>query len=1326
MSIIEDQATIALSAITSPGQNLELQDDLPDTIPDDMEPDEYLSMIAEILRKLMVGNHGQFDSNFEARFEKNRVRGALAWFVALSSLSHSKSPSHAEKFEDMAWTSAVSGYKKAIEFASLALHGTHKEMRLPLRCFLSLFALSQSMRASELLHNLWPAHYTMVQSIIARKPSACKQCEALIIPDGYEFMMNVLLVYREEPFMNGQFTLKQALELGLAQVIREALDGTVVPDDFHESVVGLLHSLSNLPDSEAAALGPRAYQRGAKLSFLAEVGVSVAEWDGSANEGSSTPRKLSPLAAAIRRGKCKLALVILDLHAKHDAEPIVDFRQAFALSCAYQQYAIADQLLRLYRSSPHICYEGGQQSNLPESLFSELLFNLESPVTVLDHFEARLLHGRRYDFSYERILGLLLENGANPLDDFGTSSALIACMINDNVTAMKLFINALESRDINAFDHLKDPKNLNRRPGHSYSINALAICIEMNSLRLFQYLLQRYPLPSWEAAEGDFVTTALHDACAKRGRTPFVQTLLQYQPDFAAKDETGQIPITVALSKGNIEVADAISSRCSGEMLRELGCRDPDNGWSVFFSLLSEWRRQRSPEMIESFQWLKKMDWIHRKGPEDKPFWWWILDSPGAAPTKVEQRLDVALFTLLLRIDTLTTGLSTEMIMGRNILHHAIQNGHVQLVKLLLDEGIDHNIRMDAVGDISEGFAFPAEAARIKRDGVSTLDMAFTLATRLGIPPHIAQAGYFEAQEWLDNVEKIKDLLIEKGVRGKILDYFESKVRQASRESVLDGMVVNTLQESTAANVGSWPKPLGDRPTVPLVTPLNMQDASNSRQAQDELMFDLFRPSIRQRQADIRREAEQKATPPDYLQKIKRMAKLRKYEWRLPPDWYCLIVTEDETQSGGCSALYANRKTGTCTRERPELYRGGHEARSDEIKGKGKATEGFGEDIYNATPVMQPQEIAPDVLDVTSLSLESPQIPPDFELGTQHLEGQIPSSSRPDDSRPSRLVESGTTSLNPGFIASGEGIVIQVPPDFARLTFEDGSTMLHSFAGLGALETLSLVLEQDMIPIDAERHDGYTPLHAAVDANKLDALALLMAYGADSNRTFPSRGHRPIHHSAMQDSANMANVLLQGNTDVKATTVEGYAPLHFCVSVGGRVDIMETLIKAGADVNAVGPEGTVLWMAVNSRHDSAASVDMLLNAGARTNADENLLDAAAATGSIRITKALLDQGFDVNQGDSHSRTPIIAAIVYQHMEIFKLLCERGADISVIHEFRFFLRPRSDGKLDRLAFHVGKGNDLSAEELNRALGVDDGGWQKWEPVRIIERGETEAS
>jgi len=63
--------------------------------------------------------------------------------------------------------------------------------------------------------------------------------------------------------------------------------------------------------------------------------------------------------------------------------------------------------------------------------------------------------------------------------------------------------------------------------------------------------------------------------------------------------------------------------------------------------------------------------------------------------------------------------------------------------------------------------------------------------------------------------------------------------------------------------------------------------------------------------------------------------------------------------------------------------------------------------------------------------------------------------------------------------------------------------------------------------------------------------------------------------------------------------------------------------------------------------------------------DRSALHYAAAEGNIELARQLLDNGDDVNQGDSFGMTPLHHAAKHGVKELVELLCSRGADRSLV-------------------------------------------------------------
>ena len=117
-------------------------------------------------------------------------------------------------------------------------------------------------------------------------------------------------------------------------------------------------------------------------------------------------------------------------------------------------------------------------------------------------------------------------------------------------------------------------------------------------------------------------------------------------------------------------------------------------------------------------------------------------------------------------------------------------------------------------------------------------------------------------------------------------------------------------------------------------------------------------------------------------------------------------------------------------------------------------------------------------------------------------------------------------------------------------------------------------------------------------------------------------------------------------------------------SNNGHTDIVEMLLKAGADVDARNKYGyTALIEASWGSHIDI--VRMLLKAGADVNAQNHfgytaLIEASINGNTTDIVEMLLDAGADVNVRDISGQTALMNAMRKDHIGKIELLRERGA------------------------------------------------------------------
>ena len=131
-----------------------------------------------------------------------------------------------------------------------------------------------------------------------------------------------------------------------------------------------------------------------------------------------------------------------------------------------------------------------------------------------------------------------------------------------------------------------------------------------------------------------------------------------------------------------------------------------------------------------------------------------------------------------------------------------------------------------------------------------------------------------------------------------------------------------------------------------------------------------------------------------------------------------------------------------------------------------------------------------------------------------------------------------------------------------------------------------------------------------------------------------------------------------------------YGTALAAASRAGHVDIVDLLIKCGADCNKSGENGTTP-LCEASRAGHVDIVDLLIKCGADCNkSGENgttPLCKASEAGHVDIVDLLIKGGADCNKSGEFSRTPLYQASRAGHADIVDLLIKGGADsVSYTH------------------------------------------------------------
>ena len=177
---------------------------------------------------------------------------------------------------------------------------------------------------------------------------------------------------------------------------------------------------------------------------------------------------------------------------------------------------------------------------------------------------------------------------------------------------------------------------------------------------------------------------------------------------------------------------------------------------------------------------------------------------------------------------------------------------------------------------------------------------------------------------------------------------------------------------------------------------------------------------------------------------------------------------------------------------------------------------------------------------------------------------------------------------------------------------------------LASILAVSLLLAAAAPPLDS-------PVADAAELNDVQTVRALLQQGADANAAQPD-GLTALHWAALNDSREIAELLLYAGATVKPLTrVGGYTPLHLAAQQG-HAEIVRTLLGAGANPDLFTGTG-VTAMHFAAQANSAASIAALAERGGDVDAQDSFqgrtpLMFAASRNATEAMRALIAAGAD--------------------------------------------------------------------------------------------------
>lgn len=241
----------------------------------------------------------------------------------------------------------------------------------------------------------------------------------------------------------------------------------------------------------------------------------------------------------------------------------------------------------------------------------------------------------------------------------------------------------------------------------------------------------------------------------------------------------------------------------------------------------------------------------------------------------------------------------------------------------------------------------------------------------------------------------------------------------------------------------------------------------------------------------------------------------------------------------------------------------------------------------------------------------------------------------------------------------------------SNIDYCKGETLLHTAIGKQNIKLVELLLEKGA-DIDAPmkliqtlfefqqsslnfNHEGFTPLHLAVEISNLDIIKLLLSYYPDIVKT-DGKGFTPLHIAVEKECLEVVQVLLEYkkemNLDHSKNYCRGLTPLHMAV-IKNNLKLVETLLSNEADVN----EFIGIWI-INSPVDFSLIPYIKYK-------NYTALHVAVELNNHQMVIVLLNSGADVNAIiEDTGITPLHISIQNNNREIFYLLLQNNANFQI--------------------------------------------------------------
>jgi len=216
------------------------------------------------------------------------------------------------------------------------------------------------------------------------------------------------------------------------------------------------------------------------------------------------------------------------------------------------------------------------------------------------------------------------------------------------------------------------------------------------------------------------------------------------------------------------------------------------------------------------------------------------------------------------------------------------------------------------------------------------------------------------------------------------------------------------------------------------------------------------------------------------------------------------------------------------------------------------------------------------------------------------------------------------------------------------LNVKSNGKYLYGCLARNCIETIEILINAGA---DVNQSKGLTPMHFAAKAGNLDLMKILLVNGADLSqcKTAPT----PMHLAVKEGHIQVVKLLLANGVDINIRDSRDGYPID--IAAKGNIEIVKLLMKAGAIIS-----DDAIYNAIDGNHDSILSYITKVH-----RAPAHSIHRAVWNNSTKVVQTLAKAGGDLNF-IVDGRTLIERAVLPQFKDdsILNQLCKAGANMNM--------------------------------------------------------------